>query len=323
MGCQFRGRQATVATVAAVFLYCCGCTGPLQYIRNGFKVGPNYGTPPAPVAEHWIDAADIRSQPGEDLSRWWTVFNDTTLDRLVALAYGQNLSLREAGFRVLAARAQRAIAVGELFPQQQDASGGYAREARSKDSGPFSTSTQFFDQWNLGFNLAWELDFWGRFRRAVAAADRLLDASVEDYDEVLVTLLGDVADNYVQVRTLQERIRLLRHNVELQRWVLSLLQQRLRGGFRATERDYFEVIEGKTASLFGWACSAGGWAAGAEGDVPSALGRFGEGTTIVYFAQDGQSFFCGHSAVACSDEVGSQGIHSQAVTQHEFITGLT
>jgi len=236
MGSASRTWQTALAA-AVVLLACCGCTGPIQYFRNGFKVGPNYCPPAAPVAEHWIDAADIRSRPGEDLSRWWTVFNDATLNRLVAMAYGQNLSLREAGFRVLEARAQRAIAVGELFPQQQDASGSYSREARSKNAGPFSTSRQFFDQWNLGFNLAWELDFWGRFRRAVAAADAQLDASVEDYDAVLVTLLGDVAANYVQIRTLQERIRWLRQNVALQQWVKDGVERRLRGGFRANILD--------------------------------------------------------------------------------------
>jgi len=242
MRCASRTRQTALATAAAVLLCCCGCTGPVEYVRNGFKVGPNYGPPPASVAEHWIDASDIRARAGEDLSRWWTVFNDATLNRLVAMAYGQNLSLREAGFRVLQARAQRGIAVGELFPQQQDASGGYSREARTKNTAFFSPAKQFFDQWNMGFSLAWELDFWGRFRRAVAAADAQLDASVEDYDEVLVTLLGDVAANYVQIRTLQERIRLLRHNVEIQRWVLNLFQQRLRGGFRATKLDVDQAI---------------------------------------------------------------------------------
>ena len=63
------------------------------------------------------------------------------------------------------------------------------------------------DSWNYGFNLQWELDFWGRFRRAIAAADDNLDASVADYDGVLVTMLGDIAQNYVQVRTDQERIK--------------------------------------------------------------------------------------------------------------------
>jgi NodT family efflux transporter outer membrane factor (OMF) lipoprotein len=194
------------------------------------------------VAEHWIDAADIRAREGEDLSRWWTVFNDATLNRLVAMAYRQNLSLREAGFRVLEARAQKAIAVGELFPQQQDASGSYARQARSTTSSLFPLPKPFFDQWNMGFSLAWELDFWGRFRRAVAAADAQLDASVEGYDDVLVTLLSDVAANYVQVRTLQERIRWLRYNVALQQWVKDGVERRLRGGFRANILDVQQAV---------------------------------------------------------------------------------
>ena len=84
------------------------------------------------------------------------------------------------------------------------------------NSGP-----QFFDQSSLGFNLAWELDFWGRLRRAVAAADAQLQASVADYDQALVTLLGDVAENYVTIRTDQQRIRYLRQNVEIQELVLE------------------------------------------------------------------------------------------------------
>ena len=62
----------------------CGCTSLSDYIRQGFKVGPNYCTPPAPVAKDWIDATDIRvRKPADDLSRWWTVFNDPTLDSLI------------------------------------------------------------------------------------------------------------------------------------------------------------------------------------------------------------------------------------------------
>src|SRR6266403_4774177 len=62
----------------------CGCTSWREYIHNGFKVGPNYGRPPAPVAKDWIDAADarVRKDP-DDLSRWWTVFNDPVLDALI------------------------------------------------------------------------------------------------------------------------------------------------------------------------------------------------------------------------------------------------
>ncbi|MCY2991960.1 MAG: TolC family protein [Planctomycetota bacterium] len=235
-------RLLVLGWTAGLLLALSGCTSVRDYVNNGFKVGPNYAPPLAEVAEHWIDSADIRTHEGEDLSRWWTVFKDPTLDRLITSAYRQNLTLREAGFRVLEARAQRGIAVGEVFPQQQNATGSFQRKAVTTNTSGFSPQQQFYDQWNSGFNLAWELDFWGRFRRAVTAADAQLNASVEGYDDVLVTLLGDVATNYVQIRTLQARIRLLKDNVELQRWVVDLLKQRLGGGFRATKLDVDQGI---------------------------------------------------------------------------------
>ena len=95
---------AGLVTLAAPL---CGCTTLKEYVDNGFKVGPNYGRPPAPVAQNWIDAADprVRSE-SDDLSKWWKVFNDPVLDDLVCSAYLQNLTLRQAGMRVLEARAQ-------------------------------------------------------------------------------------------------------------------------------------------------------------------------------------------------------------------------
>ena len=89
---------------------------------------------------------------------------------------------------------------------------------------------QFSDQWNFGFNLAWELDFWGRFRRAVLSPRAQLDASVDNYDAVLVTLLSDVSQYYAQMRQYQEQIELTRRNVKLQRDVLQVIQARLAVG---------------------------------------------------------------------------------------------
>jgi NodT family efflux transporter outer membrane factor (OMF) lipoprotein len=216
----------------------CGCTPLGQYIRNGFKVGPNYQEPPAPVATHWIDVADkrVRSE-SDDLSQWWTVFNDSVLDSLVCYAYRQNLTLQQAGFKVLTARAQRNMAIGNLFPQTQDATGDYQRIAASKETANRSFIQQrFYSQWDFAFSLAWELDFWGRFRRAVESAEDTLEASVYDYDAVLVTLLGDVATAYVQIRTLDEQIKLTRANIALQRATLTIAQARFKGG-TATQLD--------------------------------------------------------------------------------------
>jgi NodT family efflux transporter outer membrane factor (OMF) lipoprotein len=216
----------SIAPLAALLLLALsGCTGPVEYVRNGFKVGPNYSKPSAPVAAHWIDAADkrLRTDGDPNTAAWWEVFNDPVLNRLMLMAYQQNLTLRQAGSRILQARADLGITTGNIFPQLQQSNGSYQRRA---------SNGAYFDQWNFGFNLAWELDFWGRFRRAIASSDDLLEASVEDYDDVLVTLLADAATAYLQIRTDQERIRLLEENVRIQQDVLTFVEERLKVGFR-------------------------------------------------------------------------------------------
>jgi NodT family efflux transporter outer membrane factor (OMF) lipoprotein len=238
-----RAKRSRIAVTAAVVasliavLSLGGCTGPREYVHNGFKVGPNYCPPGAQVADNWIDAADKRVRTGsEDISRWWQVFNDPVLDGLVYDAYHQNLTLREAGFRVLEARAQLAISIGNIFPQTQYASGDYSRNAASAETANnifdfgIPGTRRFFSQWDFGFNVGWELDFWGRFRRAIESNQANLGATVADYDDVLVTLLGDVATNYVQLRTLQQQIDYARFNVELQRQTLTIVEARFKAG---------------------------------------------------------------------------------------------
>jgi NodT family efflux transporter outer membrane factor (OMF) lipoprotein len=227
----------------AAFMAVGGCTSWSQYYRNGFKVGPNCGTPDAPLANNWIDAADI--QPAKDASVagcWWTVFNDPKLERLIVHAYRQNLTLKQAGMRILQARAQYGVAVGNIFPQSQVATGSFSRNGMAVDPSQPIVGSRFTDRWNSSFSLAWELDFWGRFRRAIAAAADNLDASVADYQGVLVTLLGDVATNYVNVRTAQERIKLLKANVELQQGIYDWIDKRFTGGWKTTELDLDQAL---------------------------------------------------------------------------------
>src|SRR5690349_3333802 len=173
--------------------------GPLSnWWQNGCKVGPNYMRPAAPVASAWIDDAnpkiDSKRQPP---CNWWTVFNDPTLNQLVQTAYQQNLTLRVAGARILAAQAELGIARGDLFPQQQSAFADYTR-AKLSERVANPPPAVWISDWRAGMTASWEIDFWGRFRRAIEAADAELDASVEDYDDALVILLSDVAANYVQ-----------------------------------------------------------------------------------------------------------------------------
>jgi NodT family efflux transporter outer membrane factor (OMF) lipoprotein len=249
-----------LASLAAVLLCNTGCiaTGPLEYIRNGFKVGPNYSRPPAPVAAEWIQANDANVQ-NRQLQDWWSVFEDPMLNALIETSYNQNLTLRAVGMRVLQSRAQLAIAAGNLFPQTQQATGSYSRAGLSRNAANnpanlnplFATlgsginaipasaiPVNFFSDWQAGLNMSWELDFWGRFRRAVESANANLDSSIENYDAALVTLLADVATTYVQYRIAQERIKIAKDNVDIQEGVLALVEQQYRVGInKVTELD--------------------------------------------------------------------------------------
>ncbi len=240
---RFQKQKMLRAALAVAMLWSSGCTPFREYVRNGFKVGPNYCAPPAPVAQDWIDALDARVDENRpDLAHWWMVLGDPTLDALILNAAQQNLTVRQAGFRVLQARAARAIAAGNLFPQQQQAVGGYSRNALSAEvANREFIAERFFDQWDAGFGLAWELDFWGRFRRALEAADADLDATVEEYDQVLVTLIGDIAATYVEVRTLQQRIDYVQANIQLQRQTYIIADANARAG-QVSELDVDQSI---------------------------------------------------------------------------------
>jgi NodT family efflux transporter outer membrane factor (OMF) lipoprotein len=220
-----------------------GCTPFEQYRANGYKVGPNYCRPHADVADHWIDSGDKRLSSEEpDLRRWWTAFNDPVLSDLIDCASQQNLTLKEACFRILQERAALAIAVGNLFPQTQQAVGSYSRNSISTlAANQQLLPDRFFNNWNLGFNLSWELDFWGRFRRAIESAQADLNASVFDYDDVLVTLLGDVGTTYIQIRTLQQQIEYVKENIKIQQEALDIAQARFRGGL-SSELDTEQAI---------------------------------------------------------------------------------
>ncbi len=233
------------AILVSLLIASSGCTSVREYIGNGFRVGHDYQEPPAEVAQKWIDANDQRVQTGcDDHSQWWKVLNDQGLNTLICTAYHQNLTLREAGFRILQARAQLGVVRGEFFPQNQNLAGSYSRIGRSTETalaqagaGFGSLGPRFFDQWDYGFNLDWELDFWGRFRRAIESQSDLLEASVADFDAALITLLSDVATAYTDMRTFEQRIAYAKQNVKIQQDTLDIVQAR----FKASTTSELDV----------------------------------------------------------------------------------
>jgi len=208
------------------------------------KVGPDFLRPPTAVSPNWLEKDSERLKGTTDYREWWKGFKDPALDRIIDKAYSQNLSLKAAGVRVLEARAQLGIAVGELYPQTQQVSGSttYNRtSAKSPNVAALASSAggsvelgYFQDQIALG--AAWEIDLWGKFRRAVESADAGLLAAIADYDSVLVSLTADAATSYIQIRTLEKRLGIARQNAETQRESLRIAESRYKGGV-TSERD--------------------------------------------------------------------------------------
>lgn len=226
-------RLLLLCSLGLLFLSGCRAMGGsslLEWWHNNLKVGPNYARPAAAVADDWIDANDPRlGTESADYAYWWRQFNDPLLDAMIHWASHENLSLRAAGFRIIEARARRQIAVGSLFPQSQQATADYQRiNVSSKIANP--PPVLDFDEWDVGFNMAWELDMWGRFRRAVEEQDARLDSSIESYDDFLVILQAEVALTYVQIRTFHERIRYATQNANSQEQLYNLTAIRQREG---------------------------------------------------------------------------------------------
>ena len=200
-------------------------------------VGPDYVKPTAPEPEKWLESGDPQIESKEaDFGKWWTVFNDPVLNTLVETAYNQNLPLQIAGVRILEARAQLGIAFGFQYPQQQqvDASGSVNQLSKNAPNGAFADRYFFDYQTSLG--AAWELDFWGKFRRSVQTGIANLEANIADYDDVLVTLTSEVARTYVFIRTSEQRLIVTRENVKLQERSLDIANVRFKAG-AVTELD--------------------------------------------------------------------------------------
>lgn len=202
-------------------------------------LGPDFVKPSAPVEEKWIETEDpqIKTEPG-DHSAWWKVLNDPVLDNLITMASEQNLSLQIAGLRILESRALLGIAVGLQYPQAQQLNGGYSYLKSSKNAPPLSSLPDDINNrvnrssnvYQFGFDAAWELDFWGKFRRSVEAADAGLAASIAGYDNLLVILTGEVAAAYVVIRTLEQRLEFARSNVVIQQRSLKIAEVRFKEG---------------------------------------------------------------------------------------------
>jgi NodT family efflux transporter outer membrane factor (OMF) lipoprotein len=199
----------------------------LALIASGCMVGPDYVRPDAPLSPGWIERGDLQVAAAAPPTEWWRVLQDPTLDRLVDLAYAQNLPLQAAALRVIEAQALRGIAIGRFFPQVQEIDASYTRTDTSENS--FGGGGEF-NTYDARFDAAWELDLWGKYRRGIEAADEELLASVASYDDVLVSLIAEVAATYLRIRVLEEQLELARGNASIQIDSLEVATARFEAG---------------------------------------------------------------------------------------------
>ncbi len=229
-----RGPAFQLGRIAAMIM---GLTG------GGCMVGPDYQSPAVTVANHYLEA----NQPSVDTKReqyeqWWRVFEDPVLDQLIDIAYDQDLTLVAAGTRVLQARAELGVAIGEFYPQTQHGNGSliYSRESQADPTVPPQSQLKNFWRDALGLTVGWEVDFWGKFRRAIQSADAAYLSSIATYDDALVTLIGDVATTYIGIRTLQAQIAIAEDNIVKQKKALAIAEARYHGG-TATKLDVYQA----------------------------------------------------------------------------------
>ena len=202
-----------------------------QLFVFGCMVGPNYYTPDIPLPGSWNE--ELHGGITEDkteLANWWSAFDDATLDSLIERASQGNLGLQEAYARIQEARAQRGVVKAPLFPDI-DAATSYQRNRSSGNSlGLMDVDQDDLDFYSGGFDAVWEVDLFGRIRRSIEAADADLQASAEDYRDILVTLYADVARNYIEVRSFQTRLMIAENNIKAQRQSLQLAKDRVEAG---------------------------------------------------------------------------------------------
>jgi NodT family efflux transporter outer membrane factor (OMF) lipoprotein len=226
----------------------------LAALCGGCAVGPDFVRPTPRAPAHWSNQAraapatrneNTIDEQATQLPGWWNAFNDPTLGSLVERAVASNLDLRVALVRVEESRAQRDISASGLWPTVSTEA-AFSRQ-RLSDTTPtgalFSSVGSIplpagahlsipnpYNQYQLSADASWEIDLFGRVRRSLEAANANLQVSVEDQRAVRVSVLADVAQNYLELRGSQSRLQIAQQNLATIDDLLGLTRQRLAAG---------------------------------------------------------------------------------------------
>ena len=199
---------------------------------SGCMVGPDYHSPQTPAPAAWVGVESLTGQPSEataqpaELTQWWGQFNDPMLNKLVEEAVKTNLNLQIAETRLRQARALSGIAKGGLWPSVT-ASGSYQRQHMAG----VTPDDQAQDLYLSGLDAVWELDLFGGVRRNIESANANIQAAVENIRDVQVSIISEVALDYVQLRGYQKQIEVAKKNLEAQQHTAEITRKLFNVGF--------------------------------------------------------------------------------------------
>lgn len=211
------------------------------------RLGPDFQSPRQAWIDHWdSQALDAASQqhPQPDQRQWWAQFEDPLLERLIAEADVHNPNLRIAALRILEARAQLGIASSGRYPQVQQGSAEAIYLDRNQYDGAPELDSHAW-QYGSAFDVGWELDFWGRYSRAIESADANYFAAQANYEDVLVLLRAQMAQTYYALRTAEARLGIARGNAKLQKRSLDITERLFSSG----NSDELDLQQAKTQYL--------------------------------------------------------------------------
>jgi len=206
-------------------------------LLTGCKVQTSYAKPrlDSPATFTQGDSAEARTL---DSTAWWKALGDPTLDSLMTRSIQGSLSVQQAQARILQARATLGSAKADQLPSV-NATAALTRANTSDNAYGYVTPTTSLYQ--AGFDATWELDLFGGKRKAREAAQARLEASVEDLGGVILSLQGDVASNYITLRSNQALLDIARRNAEAQRQTAEVTEERYRLGLTS----YLDVAQAK------------------------------------------------------------------------------
>lgn len=206
---QMISKLPMIGLSALTILTMSGCT----------KLGPDFmGVETPSMPDKWQHKEE---RSDETIAQWWKTFNDPTLNTLVEKAYAQNLDIKSAGLRILQARAALGISEGLSYPQQQRLSGNAAAVRNSGEN---------FEAAGLNFDIGWEMDIWGKYARGIESSEANLYATLASYNDIMTSVIAEVARNYINYRTAEERIAYAKRNVLIQERVTKMTEIQFNSG---------------------------------------------------------------------------------------------